>query len=182
MRTGVVTPGLGGDPNAEALSDLETACLTVPQNTTVGYSDGNYTARLASHEFEKILSHGRKGNRYYYVVEWTHKSFPPSNVWCSNVETNDAVEDYWRSIPKGDRPRKFKGYTFVAQTLTDAGTNGKIRSDDFVDAMVIDPQFRKLASTQLKPGIINGLRPRKVSFAKMGILAIPMNYTASNRK
>jgi transposase InsO family protein len=81
----------------------------------------DYAAGLTSHEFTRILSHGKKGNRYFYVVEWSDQTYAPSNVWSSDVETTDAVEEYWKTIPTGLRPRKFRRYAYEVQALTDAG-------------------------------------------------------------
>ena len=81
----------------------------------------DYAARLESFEFKKILDHGKAGNRYYYVVDWVDPGYEPSRVWCNDVDTRDAVEDYWKSIPKGSRPRMFRRYPFAASTEVGTG-------------------------------------------------------------
>jgi len=77
------------------------------EDTTESYED-----KLKSHEFNRILEHGKDGRQYYYVVEWSDSQYEPSAVWCDNVETNDAVELYWKHIPKEKRPRKFRRYPY----------------------------------------------------------------------
>jgi hypothetical protein len=146
-------------------------------------SSCDYTAKLQSHEFVKILEHGRKSNRYYYVVEWADKQFEPSNVWTRDVETNDAVEDYWKSIPKGSRPRMFRHYPFEAGEPT--GTRSReTKNDGSVDELKVtqSSQPQRTPTKRTRLGTREGLRPR-VRFASK-VTAIPTHYTssASNRK
>jgi hypothetical protein len=118
----------------------------------------DYAAKLKSYEFNRILNHGKAGNRYYYVVEWTDAAFEPSRVWSKEVETSGAVDDYWRSIPRGSRPRMFRKNPFAAEASTDAST-GITKSDGSVaDTTRSRSQHRTPTGTQ--PGTRSGMRPR----------------------
>jgi hypothetical protein len=123
----------------------------------------DYQAKLASHEFVRILSHGKTGNRFHYVVEWADPQFEPSTVWCDNVETTEAVERYWSRIPKGSRPRKFRQYREDSRKPTgnrDHDTTKK--SDDSVDDDTF-PQTQPTSSLSMEstqPRLPGGMRLR----------------------
>jgi hypothetical protein len=148
------------------------------EESTCSYSD-----RLKSHEFVKILGHGQKARRYYYVVEWADKRFEPSNVWTKDVETTEAVELYWKSIPKGSRPRMFRKYPYVAAS-TDPRTMDTKMSDGSVDETVCNhgSQHQRIPTIKARSGTREVLRPR-VRFASM-VTAIPPHTTSivSNRR
>jgi hypothetical protein len=119
----------------------------------------DYAARLTSHEFKKVLNHGKAGNRFYYVVEWADPHYEPSRVWCSDVETLEAVEEYWKGIPKGSRPRMFRKYAFVASmTVDSAGHTGDGPGRDFRSHRILDQ--RTSTDTHNSPGTRKGLRLR----------------------